>query len=915
MDTPTHSAMQRPRIDCTPGVKLTNVQESLLRQAFADQTEVFVEKRFDSGYSGAETYVLSFRDQSHAPAVIKFDHPVTLQREYAACQNFVKDKLLNIAPTVLERLTISEDGQAGLLAYMYAGPIIGQSQSLSDYFGNKSGAQTATVLDHIFRLFGGPWWGNAKARRIAARWYYDRLLPVHLQLKVIPCPVAEAMPLRASEVDPLTLAKVGVGQIFALHGFRVTKVKAGVLTLSRDLPPDSQTAPIRLKLEGTDARPGELLAPQAALVIATREMLLDDLVRQIMPDFNRYGKEFTVDGCTLPNPLAYLQPLLDETYATEISTIAIHGDLHLQNILVDVTDRPWLIDFAETTKGPVLFDLQCLEVQVLTHLLFHEKVQPQKRTKLLIAVLQALHKPTLTPKAPHPSVQKAYTVLVALRQLARQYLVKEQDWTEYYRGLTLVLLAALKFDGLNAEARRLAFIGAAVTLPWTGLHGVKPLAHPARFPFKWVGFSLAPALLMLLSLLLFPTWPLGVRHLFPGYTTTVAGSTATAGLPTAKFGITKPNDCTRAIPDVVATPLPKPATQYAAVLQRVKARGVLLCGVEGTLPGFSLHEEKQSVVQGLPAGFYSNASGFDADFCRVVATSIFGDYAGKVAFLNLNSAERFAAVSEGKVDVLIRNTTWTAGRDTGLHGDTNRKGIDFGPVLFHDGQKFIVRTKQAINKLEDLKGKRICVQPATTTLTNTIAISNQLNLALHIITESRGKPFGDTEAVVAAYALQPGTCDAMTGDESQLVTRQEFALSEHKIIPEDAISYEPLAPALSEDDSQWRDVVSYAIWTTIYAEEIGVTQGNVAVKSAASAPLYQQFLNDAQIGKNLGLTPTFARKIIEKLGNYGEIYACNLGDVMPNRGPNQPFLWYDEQHQRWSSNPGGRLFSPPFVPY
>ena len=114
---------------------------------------------------------------------------------------------------------------------------------------------------------------------------------------------------------------------------------------------------------------------------------------------------------------------------------------------------------------------------------------------------------------------------------------------------------------------------------------------------------------------------------------------------------------TPAPPDPAVTTTGAPATptrvgQGPGTLAAVQARGVLRCGVSGSLVGFS---ETQ------PDG---NQLGFDADFCRAVAAAVLGD-ATKVEFRPLTAAERFDVLKAGDVDVLFRNTT--------VHADQGRE--------------------------------------------------------------------------------------------------------------------------------------------------------------------------------------------------------------------------------------------------
>ena len=69
-------------------------------------------------------------------------------------------------------------------------------------------------------------------------------------------------------------------------------------------------------------------------------------------------------------------------------------------------------------------------------------------------------------------------------------------------------------------------------------------------------------------------------------------------------------------------------------LAEVQARGVLNCGVSGTLPGFSFVEEDGSI------------SGFDWDYCRVIAAAVLGN-ADAVEPRPATSTERFPILQSG----------------------------------------------------------------------------------------------------------------------------------------------------------------------------------------------------------------------------------------------------------------------------
>lgn len=312
-------------------------------------------------------------------------------------------------------------------------------------------------------------------------------------------------------------------------------------------------------------------------------------------------------------------------------------------------------------------------------------------------------------------------------------------------------------------------------------------------------------------------------------------------------------------------------------LDIVLARGKLICGVNGSLPGFSYVE---------PDGKYS---GLDADFCRAIAAALFDD-PNAVEFRNLSAAERFTAVQNGEVDVLIRNTTWTLSRDTSV-------GMEFAPTIFYDGQGMMVRANSGITRLEDFRGKSVCVQTGTTTELNLADWMRKLGVNYEAVT------FDNIDATYEAYAA--GRCDGVTSDRSQLISRRTvLANPADHVILDVVMSKEPLGPVVANGDSRWFDVVKWVVYATIEAEELGISSANLAEKASSTDPSVKRFLGlEGDLGVGLGLTNDFAARVIKHVGNYAEIYDRNLGPKTPfnlDRGPNA--LWIN----------GGLLYSPPF---
>lgn len=315
----------------------------------------------------------------------------------------------------------------------------------------------------------------------------------------------------------------------------------------------------------------------------------------------------------------------------------------------------------------------------------------------------------------------------------------------------------------------------------------------------------------------------------------------------------------------------------AAKLDQVKEKGFFQCGVNGVLPGFSTPDDK------------GNFSGLDVDYCRAMAAAIFGD-ATKVKFTPVTAKERFTALQSGEIDVLSRNTTWTMDRDTAL-------GLNFAGVMYYDGQGIMVKKSLGVKSAKELDGATVCVNQGTTTELNLADFFRVNNMKFTPVTYEK------MDEVVAAYAA--GRCDAYTTDRSGLAAQRIKLQSpaDHVILPE-VLSKEPLGPVVQHGDDQWFDIAKWVYYGLLNAEEYGVTQKNVDDMKANSknADARRMLGVEGEFGKKLGLSNDWLYNAIKQVGNYGEIYARNVGPDTPiglDRGVNA--LWIN----------GGIQYAPP----
>ncbi|WP_420132450.1 amino acid ABC transporter substrate-binding protein [Rhodopseudomonas sp.] len=314
----------------------------------------------------------------------------------------------------------------------------------------------------------------------------------------------------------------------------------------------------------------------------------------------------------------------------------------------------------------------------------------------------------------------------------------------------------------------------------------------------------------------------------------------------------------------------------AQTLKTVKDRGMLSCGVSQGLPGFSSPDDK------------GNWTGLDVDLCRAVAAAVFDDPT-KVKFVPLSAKDRFTALQSGEIDVLSRNTTWTLSRDTSL-------GVNFVGVSYYDGQGFLVKKALKVNSALELNSASICVQTGTTNEQNVADYFKGNNMKYEVIA------FANADEAIKAY--ESGRCDVFTSDVSQLYAMRLKLTTpaDHIVLPE-VISKEPLGPLVRHGDDQWFDIVKWTLFAMVNAEELGITQANVAEQAKSDKPeLKRVFGTDGNLGEQLGLTKDWVARIIKATGNYGESFERNVGTgskLEIARGLNK--LW----------NKGGIMYAPP----
>jgi general L-amino acid transport system substrate-binding protein len=308
------------------------------------------------------------------------------------------------------------------------------------------------------------------------------------------------------------------------------------------------------------------------------------------------------------------------------------------------------------------------------------------------------------------------------------------------------------------------------------------------------------------------------------------------------------------------------ATAHAGpVLDRVRANNTIRCGVGGSVAGFSLPDSR------------GEWRGLDVDYCRAIASAVFGD-PRRVTFVPLTLQTRFAALSSGEVDVLARDTVWTMSRDAGL-------GIVFVGTSFYTGTGVMVRRASGVAHMDQLNGATICASQGGSNLPEVADFLRARNLPFTPIT------FDRFAVVLESFLAE--RCDAVTAGAADLAAAVSVQVTnprDYLVLPE-VLSRDPYGPAVTRGDMEWFSIARWTLFALIEAEERGVTQANVRqmVASATDPALKRLLGTEDNLGGLLTLPRDWVVRVIEGVGNYGEIYNRNFGPNTPidlGRGQN-----------------------------
>ena len=458
-----------PKIENPAKVLLTPEAERILQRIFAHYGKIIIKKEFGSGLSGGRVFEVDpvrADGVPELPTVIKLAPVSLIQQEWQAYRQHVQNRLPRISQVTAPPALLQQIGWGGL-RYTMMGEGAFEVVSMYDYCrqAETSVAQIRTVIDYLLRIMHNVWGHNYTNENFLFQASYDQMLPVNLLVQS--AEGAQAKSLRSITPDNLVTESFQRGDLVCLQGFAVHKINRDTQTVTLRTPlrkgaRQEFTSPayfLRYKTQITETIAGwtakQVVGPLLGEVTETRTSRLHEEVRRLLGEtFNPNAQNVQLAGQSFANPLLAIPQLLSQSRPANIAVV--HGDFNLENILIEPeTGVVSLIDFADAREDHVLHDCLRLETEVITRLIpeiLHKQQLPLAPT--LATLFWGLHHepflPVLAPSAALPrELEKPLALLQALRRTARNYCSDAHDVSEYYQGLILYLLGALKFKNLN----------------------------------------------------------------------------------------------------------------------------------------------------------------------------------------------------------------------------------------------------------------------------------------------------------------------------------------------------------------------------------------------------------------------------------------------------------------------------------
>ncbi|MEE3716174.1 amino acid ABC transporter substrate-binding protein [Tumidithrix elongata RA019] len=231
--------------------------------------------------------------------------------------------------------------------------------------------------------------------------------------------------------------------------------------------------------------------------------------------------------------------------------------------------------------------------------------------------------------------------------------------------------------------------------------------------------------------------------------------------------------------------IPK-ASLAGTILEKVAKTGVLTAGARKDTVPFGYVNEKEQWV------------GYSIDLLERIRAKLEKDLKRPVRLqlVEVSSSDRIQMVQDRKVDIECGSTTFTWNR---------QKYVDFSVPFFFTGTQFLVKGNSSIKLVSDLTGKKVGVIEGTSNQGDVDDLKPAVQV---VLLKNRAD---------GVKQLQEGKIDAFASDGILLLGLKNSTLkdSNFSIVPDQPVLNGAYACMVPKDESDWRSLVNYSIFSLI----------------------------------------------------------------------------------------------------
>ncbi|RME81581.1 MAG: hypothetical protein D6785_08820, partial [Planctomycetota bacterium] len=451
-------------------LELSFEEKVILRKLFWDYSKIEVIQEVTGGLGGSRLFIIQPITETGRKAawvIGKIGKRAMIEAEREGALIFRRYHNLHAA-AILENLCPESRGKAGI-KYVFLSPF-GKERSIVPFeIWFDTSSKVVEFTEHMFENILAPhFYNQSKTETIIVMEEYGKHFPENLVVSMESAPEGLyeeeipsfegyiEIPLRRVLEDEMRIPlQTGI----ILSNLEIEKIfwnpvedwKKVILQL-RDCEGKglhirgyiSLFSLLRLGMDPRDTPQGRYTL--VGKVIHHRHTRLEDAFKAIIESFDDppiiSSNSVQIEKSQYPHPLSLYSKLLHTKFLGRKSPI--HGDLTVRNIMVDIFDQPWFIDFEYSQEdGHVLKDFIKLETSVRTFIL-SQKLDKIRFPEEYLLFEESLFETTYHYQPQDPDWKKARELILAIRQKAHPFLAVKNSWKEYFRCLFLYQVSLFK---------------------------------------------------------------------------------------------------------------------------------------------------------------------------------------------------------------------------------------------------------------------------------------------------------------------------------------------------------------------------------------------------------------------------------------------------------------------------------------